>query len=66
MKKLILKIIFCLPLLFVVVIFRMYIIFKKQQPEQYQFDASIENLFLGHSQPECALNDLIIKKSVNK
>jgi hypothetical protein len=67
MKKLIFKIIiFCLPLLFAVVIFRAYIIFKKQQPEQYQFDVSIENLLLGHSQPECALNDSIIEKSVNK
>lgn len=67
MKKLIFKIItFCLPLLFVVVIFRTYIIFKKQQPEQYQFDANIENLLLGHSQPECALNDSIIEKSINK
>ena len=67
MKKLIFKIIiFCLPLLFAVVIFRTYIIFKKQQPEQYQFDASIENLLLGHSQPECALNDSIIEKSVNR
>lgn len=67
MKKLIFKIIiFCLPLLFAVVILRTYIIFKKQQPEQYQFDASIENLLLGHSQPECALNDSIIEKSVNR
>lgn len=67
MKKLIFKIFFfCLPLLIVVISFRTYIIFKKQQPEHYRFDANIENLLLGHSQPECALNDSIIEKSVNK
>lgn len=66
MKSLLLKCIaFIIPVLLLVVVLRFYIVKQKENPERYQVDSAVENLLLGHSQPECSLNDSIIQHSKN-
>jgi hypothetical protein len=66
MKKFIFKLLFfIIPILLVLVIVRYYIIYLKENTQRYKLSSSIENLIIGHSQPECALNDSLIENSKN-
>jgi hypothetical protein len=56
---------FIVLLLLVVVGIRAFIVWQKQNPERYTLDASIENIVLGHSQPECGLNDSLLAHTKN-
>lgn len=56
---------FIVLLLLVVVGIRAFIVRQKQNPERYTLDASVKNIILGHSQPECGLNDSLIANTKN-
>ncbi|WP_396150041.1 hypothetical protein [Flavobacterium sp.] len=56
---------FIVLLLLVIVVIRAFIVQQKKNPERYRLDASIENIVLGHSQPECGLNDSLIANTKN-
>jgi hypothetical protein len=56
---------FIFLLLTAVVLLRVIIVKQKQNPERYTLDASIENILLGHSQPECGLNDSLLAHTKN-
>ncbi|RAR51142.1 hypothetical protein [Flavobacterium lacus] len=56
---------FIVLLLLVLVGIRSFIIQQKQNPERYRLNTSIENIVLGHSQPECGLNDSLLSHTKN-
>ncbi|RXR27733.1 hypothetical protein EQG68_14615 [Flavobacterium piscinae] len=56
---------FIVLLLLVVVGIRTIIVRQKQNPNRYKLDASVEHIILGHSQPECGLNDSLIAHTKN-
>jgi hypothetical protein len=56
---------FIVLLLLVLVGVRGIIVWQKQNPERYTLDASISSIVLGHSQPECGLNDSLIANTKN-
>lgn len=56
---------FIVLLLLVLVGIRVFIVWQKQNPERYTLATSIENIVLGHSQPECGLNDSLIAHTQN-
>ena len=66
MKSFLLKCVtFIFLLLTAVVLLRVIIVKQKQNPNRYKLNASVENIILGHSQPECGLNDSLIANTKN-